>query len=638
MSSLDRSVPTVSGAFQSSSQVAEAGTGVLELRSEVSWPIEPYSTQGFDPPSTSGDQSSPRLNSIGQLSGTTGCPSSQWQGSFQTLINDSSSRSNTAVDTSSASHLSDIDFNATKRGYSESEASRYCEPSWPLRAAHTSALRIWNPNGVREPEPRVRMIEHSRSIHSFDAHDIGDIWLAADFFAAVGLGNDAFELYKLLIQWQRQYPTHLDTSFSHWVHQCIYTAAQPEHMEFVQGIIHQRHRRLQDGHPGKVLFHMLLASLNVRFSNIEEASTHISVASLHASLYASFHAAGDDIWFFSLLDGYLPATRSLDLILYHAVVRLHTGKGDLLSPGPLDFTPMDVPALKSTYEECILKHQPGPFELDQDDRFTNPCLQGCVRWCARKLMNFVVLARTPDVAACCPDMVSLGWTEATALFFALWKHFVEDTPRYPSSRASPTWITETHARMGISPTLLLMLVCRVIHGGYHNDAHVLANPEAAVFAEVNADVFAVPEAELLLRLQGRAAELAEVTDRELARLFLGQYILHHTLTIDSNRRRQIQRHERARAAACLCSTLGVVFPELDASAEEGEADPSLVLAPSERWSGSSYGNFLETCDRAAEKAKEMKAAPTSQPSQSSRGRFGRLGRFRDIFMRDRGPE
>lgn len=464
-------------------------------------------------------------------------------------------------------------------------------------------------------EAGARGIQHGRLVDTFTSQHMAQIQMEADLLSVIGCNKEAFELYTTLLKRYTLDPDFRETSFWYYVIQCTHTAVNPEHLEIVQHIIQQELRRFEDNtihgnHSARFLFHMLLAFTHSKVSAPEGIDRHIS--------QARAYTRDDSPWFSQMLQELPPDDRSFDLILYHHTLRVHRHEAlDLVSPVILSFSPFDVSMTSPRLESYILRHEPGPFELDSDGG-PNPCLRSCLSWCAEKLSSLPFLPLIPGAKTFCHNSTATGWAESTALFFALWKHFVAESGACRIT-GSQIWIAQTQRRMGLSPTLLLMLVCRVIHDGY----------------EIGS-IRAQTEVMLLERLKGRAADLLQGTSRHLARQFLRQYILHHTLTTQKTWQTKLQTLARLDATACLKDSLDVPIPcadvptdaEVDTMASpdslcpaeclsiipEAQQLPTLLDMP--RWSGSSTTNFRETSDRAATKVSNL--GSTSSPSVPSR--------------------
>jgi hypothetical protein len=153
----------------------------------------------------------------------------------------------------------------------------------------------------------------------------------------------------------------------------------------------------------------------------------------------------------------------------------------------------------------------------------------------------VSLSITPGILDFSQDGI-VAWAETNALFIALWEHWAEKR-----SSDKSIWMSETQARMGISASELLLLVCRSIHDLYN--AWMPPGPRQS-------------EAKLLRHLRTRAESMLCESDLQLAKRFLDQYVARNTVTMWPPPRRVVQNLEKARMIKCFEKVLHVKFPNL----------------------------------------------------------------------------
>jgi len=657
----NRSAQIVDGEFHGTRANVDATAGPLDLVLSSGSFADSWGAREIDSPRTLVGEPSPSFISAGHNSEGTGSHGNQWlTDSPRTLVDEPRSRLNsTAAGLSPFSKLSCDDSTATARKKLEPESGVCSGFSWSPRTPPMGVVGMANTVEGVDRESGVRVIRHGQLAETLAPRDMLDINLAADFLSAIGCNKDAFELYTTLLKRYYLDPSFRNLNFWYIIIQCAYTAATLQHMEIVQHILGQELRRFQDAnivsdHPGRVVLQRLSALLRGKISTLNNETPETTTRARRP------RTENNGPSFISML-GYLPPDdRSLDLLLYHSALARHAGEGvDVLSPTPWDFTAYALQPTECQFETGILGHRPGPFELDHGVA-ANPCLRACLRWCTDRLEAVVEVPPTPGVEVLCTDTMTISWTEATALFFVLWKQFIKESGA-SLRNGSQVWIGETQRRMGISPTMLLMLVCRVI-----------CNEDDDGPARENYPC------ELRHRLQQIATKFLTKTDRQVARRFLRQYVIHHTLTDQPRWRDQMQRSERSRAIACLGGTLGVSFSGLDALADAEDTDvlpdappavtdtqldtPTghdepfslLTIASSERGSRSSYRTFQEASNRAANGVKNQAAGRFSGPSTPSRylRRPGSLTSnprasdnsiisndlIRDMFMRSRDSE
>ncbi|KAK5656025.1 hypothetical protein OQA88_5164 [Cercophora sp. LCS_1] len=628
-------------------------------------------TIGYDSPRTLVGEPSPRFSSSGQRSGSIGSRSFQCLDSPRTLVNEPGSHLNSTGGLSQTAKLPNECVEMVASNNREQDLDKRSGFNWSPLIAYMSIGRMPHTVEGAGGEPGVRVIRHGQLVDTLTTRDTWDIGLAADLLSAIGCSKDAFELYTTLLKRYHLGPSFCDAGFWYYVVQCTYAAVTPEHLEIARHIIEREQQRFQDtnvhsDHPCGLVLQRLSAVISGKASATEGVSgdnMHDRTRTRTRTTKAKPENNSPPLK--KMLDHLPQEDRSLDLLLYHAALQHRdSAAAQPTSPVSLDFTPYTYPTSTSLcpFESDILRQRPGPFELDcNDGRFANPCLRTCVHWCAEKLDTLAELPSTPGADDRCPNMMAIGWAEATSLFFVLWKHLIKESPGYSSDdwsrfivASSPRsslngidaqlWIGETQRRMGISPTLLLMLVCRVIHDGYDN------GPAGS------------NRGELLPRLRQNAEKLLEHTDRNLGRRFLRQYILHHTPTThDQPWRHQIQDLERSRALVCFRNALGVSFSGFEVPTDTheacvqdgvsgvdvqpgdasetgaplgverfsggptgtGECDLFLRIPFSDRWSGSSCENFRETGRRAGNGYKSLVTGRLSGPSTPSRYWRGR---------------
>lgn len=543
------------------------------------WSQQPDNSGGLDSPQTLVGEPSPRVDPGGCKSDSIAeSRSAQWVDSPRTLVEE---------------HVTHVD---QKLADLELEPRRPSGHPWSPTIGRISFISMPDVTEISGLEAGTRWIQQGRLVDTFTSQHMAQIQMEADLFSAIGCDKEAFELYTTLLKRYTLDNNFRDTSFWYYVIQCTHTAVNPAHLEIVQHIIHQElslseGSAVHENHPAKFLFHMLLAFTHGKVSAHDGIDQHVSQARTYM---------GDDPSRFSqMLQQLPPDDRSFDLAFYHHSLRVQSHEApDLVSPIALSFSPFHATMASPRLESFIIRHKPGPFEPDGGP---NPCLRSCLSWCAEKLSYLPFLPLIPGAESCCPNSTAAGWAESMALFFALWKHFVAESGTRQTNDTQ-VWIMETQRRMGISPTLLLMLVCRVIHDGYETGS-----------------IRTETEVMLLERLRGQAAYVLQGTSRHLARRFLRQYILHHSLTTQKKWQNQLRILARSHATACLEESFVVPIPRVDVppSTEvdamespnslclmEGpsvalEAQQSPTLFDTPRWSGSSTANFRETSDRAA---------------------------------------
>jgi hypothetical protein len=385
----------------------------------------------------------------------------------------------------------------------------------------------------------IRSIDHDRPVDTFSGQDIADIKQAAECLAIFCCYQEAFELYITILKRQFSDPTYRGTSFWYLLIQCVHTASSPEHVAVVRNIVHREIDRFKASHDvshaHQFLVHMLLAFICNRVRNPDGMQQNLCDARVHAGTH--------DVGFSALLTCLPSDDRSLDLVLYHNFLRVRAGDScDLISPAAFKFTSFGpLPEKMLHHEDHILIRAPGPFEIQENGRMANPCIRSCLVWCNKALQVMVSLSITPGILDFREDGI-VAWAETNALFIALWEHWAEKR-----SSDKSIWMSETQARMGISASELLLLVCRSIHDLYN--AWMPPGPRQS-------------EAKLLRHLRTRAESMLCESDLQLAKRFLDQYVARNTVTMWPPPRRVVQNLEKARMIKCFEKVLHVKFPNL----------------------------------------------------------------------------
>ncbi|KAK0619019.1 hypothetical protein B0T14DRAFT_518424 [Immersiella caudata] len=589
---------------------ADSAAGVLTLTQRGAWSVASPNALVVDTPQTLVGVASPFADSPDLRRGSMGVRSVQDFDSPSTLVDEPHDRLDSGVGLSPPRKACSQGAAEEAREDPEQIQARRTGFTWSPRFPRASVFSMLGvdeqlPSDGRfdaDSESGVRVIQHNRPADTFSSRDVVDVQLSADLFSVVDCDREAFELFTTLLKRHVSDPSYRGAGFWYLAIQCAHTATQPQHLDIVQNIIQEELRRFEDTredheHAGGFLFHMVLALMHSKMGSQTAVLEHITEARGYIK------DDDDDEWFLRMLRQLPRDDRSLDLAFYHNALRLQLGEAsDLFIPLGLGSTTPPNPV----FENHILTHGPGPFELEWNQSVANPCLGSCLEWCERELTSLLPLLRTSGVNATCHDNAFIGLGEENALFFTLWKRLAIEI-RHPSGD-TPIWISDTQARMGTSPTMLLMLVCRALQ------VH-------------NADGPSIPsqKSELFRYFQRRAEHLVKVTDSELARCFLKQYILHHSITAEPPLCSNVQRPERERAMSLIRDTLCVSFHNLAASpdipADMTSSAPfqsGELSAIQEETVATSPSNsiFLDASKRAALEVPKMKRR-SGQPTATS---------------------
>lgn len=471
-------------------------------------------------------------------------------------------------------------------------------------------------NGSR-PQAKIRLINHDQPPDSFKAHDMANIERAADLFDALGYTQEAFELYTTIFKRNKAAWDSKTRDVKQWyclLFRCVHNISNMQHFVVTQNIIRAELKRIEEetegdisGKPARtLLMHMLLAvtySMGLDHSGV---SRNIEFA----KACANFGNVQLDDLLLGLPDA---ERRSLGLSLYINALRLHP---DYLSDleSPVVFGSMLSSFLlyelqhSLLLEDCILRLAPGPFELQRQEfmpRMMNPCLQSCLDWCNSRINVLGRLPHIPDTDISELDGTGFFLSQSNSLFLALWEDWQS------ASRTSSVWMSRARDTMGISPTELLMLVCRAIcHAGLDGSP-----PRRTT------------ETELLEHFRKGVKIIVTLPHTQLARIFLREYISHHTISSPSSSLAAFCRAQRRSIFASLGQVLGVGFPRLGITlithdrqswalppAAAGH-DPSPTLAGS--YASSDRSRFQKTGTSAAHRLQRFARGSFSIPSTFS---------------------
>ncbi|KAK0657926.1 hypothetical protein B0T16DRAFT_386373 [Cercophora newfieldiana] len=262
--------------------------------------------------------------------------------------------------------------------------------------------------GSREGEPGLRTIDRNRPVDTFSNQDMDDIRSAADYFAAVGCDQIAFQLYITFLKRQRWKAKGRASPPKLWylIVQCAHTATNPEHVVIIQNIITEEMNRLPRHYDAsstsmhRFILQMLLAFIFHR----NPPDSHQGPESHHSTFTGAawLDAGADELSLFE----YLPRDdRSLDLALYRSILRLYAGELDTPAPEPPDTSNSDATLIRGWQSEnrleldsYILRHAPGPFEMRSNHGVSNSCIRSCLRWSKDQLHGMESLQIRPPYA------------------------------------------------------------------------------------------------------------------------------------------------------------------------------------------------------------------------------------------------
>jgi len=412
----------------------------------------------------------------------------------------------------------------------------------------------------------LRIIDRNSPVDTFSDEDMADIRRAADFFSMLHCDQEAFELYTTMLKRQQstaqKYP---DPSIDYLVIQCASTASNRDHVEIVQNIIHENLSNFnlflaEDSSTrlAKFVLYMLLALISNRNADLKGAQANLSNAADYVPRQLD-----------KLFEGVLPDDKSFCLPLYLNVMRLATSELSSLT-SPMTYGLSDNSQRAAHIEDYVLHHMPWSFT---HYGHPVPCVRSCVAWCNKRL--FGVTWRSTQagekVAGLYGDS-NTAWAERDTLFIKLWG----DWKSTGNCEYQAAWIVGTQTSMGISPTEMLMVVCRMIYDYY--GSHCIIQPRT--------------EQEFIHLMRTRTECMLGETDEQLGKRFLQQYIARNTVSLRPESRNETRELNRHHAIACLEHTLGVHFVDIGTHSAERRRSTRHLRAPVRPQEGLYYSPTL----------------------------------------------
>ncbi|KAI9708916.1 MAG: hypothetical protein M1820_003610 [Bogoriella megaspora] len=361
-------------------------------------------------------------------------------------------------------------------------------------------------------------IDISQNIDAFSNEDFYEMKRAADFLAAMYYHRHAFPLYVLILKRLRATPTCPDWMITWIVIAYSRTAISKSQQEIVRSLLEQRLDECPGSAPLIYQFvaRMLLVDVYAQRNDYEMEIYHTEAAT---------HSEHSNETLLSCLpDGH----RSFDLWTYHFLVRRcsHRMKKDCprFHCSRLDM-PVCGEARADATQRLIMYRRPGPFEIE-NGVMANPCLRSCLTWVARAIGEI----QTNDVLLSALDSAQrTGSKWYITLFCELWECW---QLREPSPENQLLWATKAEKLMGISATMLLRVVARMIY--------IQALTQIRLTNDVTNNGN-IPEVRLANRAKVAASGFLQETDSTLATKFLRAF---SSSQVFSLRSRNEQRHFR----------------------------------------------------------------------------------------------
>jgi hypothetical protein len=391
--------------------------------------------------------------------------------------------------------------------------------------------REWS--SAEELTGMFRRIDPDRPVDSFTDGEISDIKLAADYLNALIYHTDAFPLYVLLLKRYKSLPNYNRETFYSALVKYSLCAREEDHCEISQNLLREELECLDDSAPDtnmrRFMANMMLAHTYTRGHLSSDSQRHVDAASEIADL--------DGVDLISQLPD---NDRSLDLLVYHNLVRLTDPRCDLMDHST--YREIKTTFETAQLEDIVIARSPGPFEI-KDGKMQNPCIRSCLRWCDNEIRYLTSIPGTWKTIGRKAKEGSIQICEFTALFLALWERWQQIAQSTPESSADENriWMTQTEKLMGISTTELLKFLSYQI-------------TYATTWTKTRKDH------KLILRLQLGSQSLLREDDSYLAKKFLREYVEFNRLISWPAWRTELRNAARAGILAQLQKVLRLKVP------------------------------------------------------------------------------
>lgn len=463
-------------------------------------------------------------------------------------------------------------------------------------------------DSVEELSKTFRAITSQRPVSTYTAKDMDHIQLAAEYLEAMGYEEDAFSLYALLLKKLHEDGSQDKATFLNAIINYSRCVSTPGHCEIIQHHLRDQAQQLSEEVSSCLLYQFLiemaLAETYSRKYDTLAVKTHLRKARQLIPRDNGFHRVTKQ----------LPQNnRSLDLVLYHSLRRLCDPYAENLLPreDPKEFTSweFDVPALERT----TLHRVPGPFELKYPE-MGNPCIRMCLRWCYQKLQQLRYVSG-PWMEVVSSEKKAHKDRVATVhrmfLFTCLWNIWIDEPGASSLTSKADSWMWQTHSRLGVNATELLMIICAQI-------VHESGSSKGSKWFPT--------ELELIWRLRRGAERLLGLLDDALARCFLNAFVQYRTLEEEESQwLKDLRQRSRAGTMGQLERALHTTFSQTREltmhltrstrrlSMQVAETARHMTMTSSLRSSDLSLLNFRKVKESMDERVRKLK----DQPSMSS---------------------
>lgn len=517
------------------------------------------------------------------------------------------------------------------RGDLTGRPSFYCAPGpeAPFTSPEIGRNENLRPNfpsrweTAEEISTTSRAITAERPVSTYTADDICHIQLAAEYLEAMGYEEDAFSLYAILLKRLHEDCPQDRVAFLHAIIDYSRCVSTPGHCEVIQHHLRDQAQQISEECSSSLLYQFLvemaLAETCSRKYDTPAVKIHLRTARQLLQQNDDFQHCFDQVFH------QLPHKNGrLDLVLYHSLRRVGDPYAENLLPreDPEEFTPwsIDVSALEKT-----LHRVPGPFELSYR-QMGNPCIRLCLQWCQQKLLQLKYFSG-PLVEVVSSDK-KLHQGKATTvhrmlLFSCLWRIRINEMGTSNPINGADTWMSQTHSRLGVNTTELLMITCaQIVHESSSSQGSEVVHTEV----------------ELIICLRLAAERLLRQRDEVLTRRFLDAFIQYRTLEEEESQWvKDLRQSSRDGVMGQLENSLHTTFTQTREftarltrstrrlSMQVAEAAKHMTMVSSLRSSDSSLLNFRRVKESMDKKVKKLKEQPSM--SSVSFGDSSRRSRF-----------
>lgn len=465
-----------------------------------------------------------------------------------------------------------------------------------------------------------RAITAQRPVSTYTAKDMDHIQLAAEYLEAMGYEEDAFSLYALLLKRLHQDCPQDKATFLQAIINYSRCVSTPGHCEIIQHHLRDQAQQLLEEVSSCLLYQFL-----IEMALAETYSRKFDRPGVKTHLRRARQLIQGDNGYDQVIKQLPQNSRGLDLVLYHSLRRACDPYAENLLPreDPKEFTSWEFDA--HALERIPLYRVPGPFEL-RVGVMRNPCIRLCLEWCQQKLQQLkYVPGPWMEIVSLEKRAHKVRSTTAHRMFLftCLWNIWVNESEASSSMSGADAWMSETHSRLGVNATELLMITCaQIVHE---------SGPSQGL------GTFRT-ELDLIYSLRRGVERLLRNFDEALARHFLKAFVEYRTLEEEEPQwLKDLRQRSRAGTMGQLEHALHTTFSQTQGfaaqlrrstrrlSTQAAEVAKHMTMTSSIRSSDSSLLNFRKVKESMDERVRKLKEQPSM--SSMSFGNSSRRSRF-----------